>query len=82
MGRCITVRLRKRVIRVRWKCKRRSVVKTKKYLRWWLQVPAGVEVSDLVGLPLKAYRDGAKLVFELVEGWQHSPLEPKETLKT
>ena len=57
-------------------------MKTKKYLRWWLQVPAGVEVSDLVGLPLKAYRDGAKLVFELVEGWQHSPLEPKETLKT
>jgi hypothetical protein len=43
------------------------VVKTKKYLRWWLQVPAGLEVSDLVGLPLKAYRDGKRLIFEPLE---------------
>lgn len=50
-----TVRLRRRIIKVKWKCKRRSVIKTKRYLRWWLQVPAGVDVSDLVGVPLEAY---------------------------
>ena len=64
MDGCSTVRLRRRIIKVRWKCKRKSMVKTKKYLRWWLQVPAGLEVSDLVGLPLKAYRDGKRLIFE------------------
>jgi len=59
-----TVRLRRRIIRVRWRCKRKGVIKAKRYLRWWLQIPASVDVSDLIGLPLKAYRDGRKIIFE------------------
>ncbi len=60
------VRLRRRWVRVRWKCKSRGVVKVKRYLRWWLQIPAGLDVSDLVGLPLRVWREGERIIFEPV----------------
>lgn len=67
MGKIRPVRLRRRVILVKWKCKSRRVIRVKRYFRWWLQIPAGLNVSDLAGKPLKAYREGKRLIFEPAE---------------
>ncbi|RLI29171.1 hypothetical protein DRO53_00440 [Candidatus Bathyarchaeota archaeon] len=64
MGKPYTVKLRRRIVTVKWKCKRRGTVRVKRYLRWWLQIPANLEVSDLVGVEFKARREGDRIIFE------------------
>jgi len=61
-------RLLVKPVKSRWKVKGdRPIMKERTYERYYLYVPSGVDVGDLVGKWLKASRRDGELVFRATE---------------
>ena len=61
-----TVKLLTRPIKARWRNKTLRQIVEKRYRRPYLDIPSGVDVSDLIGKTFKVKREGNTLIFELV----------------